>query len=224
MRRPERYSKLGEPWVQEFLSKHQAGWSAQQIADHLNDWQKQPPWWTARKVYYHRNVLRDLGELPPARTTHRHPEYATVHDARAQTWRTYAAAHGWAHLLPATDEDTGAAIPGIELRPRDVDVLDALLQHGPLTRVEIADVLGIQTGTRSLGIHVIDGRVIDRIGNLVKVGLVRVTDRKLTNRGWRCVYALADGILPRSPHVRETSVERLARLLATGSVPVIESE
>jgi hypothetical protein len=127
--------------------------------------------WTRRKVCYWRRDRLGLARNAPAGSRHyqRHALYCR--------WRVYQTAAGFAHLLPEVEqEEANPRRPYLTdrsppLKPRDVDLLVLLRDHGPLTARRLALLMclasheQLTSGTRG-------GR---RLTRLVRLGLVDAT-------------------------------------------------
>lgn len=170
-RRP-RYHRARDrgPWLLALRRLHAREWSDREIAETISDlsasaiarlerlglwnWRAveaaQAPGsgglaWTPRQVRYHRRQL----DLDGYRG---HCEEPNLLAARRASDREYQRRAGWGHLLPAYDERHRRWLAGHELRRREVDILSALRDLGPLTRAGLCRALGVtnlHTGGRS---------------------------------------------------------------------------
>jgi hypothetical protein len=174
------YHRPRGPWLDDLLSLALAGAPDAAVARHLSC-RHGPPRWTARQVRYWRHQLlaaeRDPGVTPA--------------EVRAWRRRQYQVRAGWGALLPHEDRagpphgpgwrDTNEArwVGGVELAPRDCDVLSLLRDRGPQTVADLAGALGLSpAGLAPRGRH--------RLPRLASLGL-----------------AVSLGFLARGPHARE---------------------
>lgn len=175
--RPRRYHKADGPWLLVMARLWRAGWGHARIAATLSDLSARAcrDWlaggadpddldahsepgasalpWTVQQVRYwtqfrgrrpgrRRWRIRQPGPVrhPKRPSRPRHPDERPL-DAR----RAYARDRGWLHLLPAADGEAG-----LELTRRDVDILSALRDGGPMTRAQLADLLQLRGSARLL--------------------------------------------------------------------------
>lgn len=90
--------------------------------------------WTAASVGYYRRSLGKYRQRPSA---------ADLVECNRIRMRAAQARRGWGHLLPRYDEEvTFSWLPGLELPPRAVAVVDLLWKEGPKTHTAIARGLG----------------------------------------------------------------------------------
>lgn len=120
-------------------------------------------WWTQRMVRYHRQKHGIQSPNIP-RT-----EMADLFEARIWHRRVYA--RRWLHLLDR----------GIDLRPREVDILDALFDHGPQTRPQLCQRLGVTDLYKS----------VNYLGNLLQAELI-VKQGEWRGRRRHVTYDLAE--------------------------------
>lgn len=134
------------------------GYSDARIADRLNDEladrlasQEDDPrdasqarleldahgWWTVRQIRYRRQ------QLAVTRTNRLKiiDGISGVAECREISHRVYAARHGWGHLIDGFNDKKKLHVAGFFLRPQQVDILDALADHGALTSYQIAEHL-----------------------------------------------------------------------------------
>lgn len=179
---------------------HARGWTDPEIADGLSE-KFLPLSWSTRQVFYWRHKL-GLACKP-------HPKKKRPETHLREGREAYLAMHqvdcGLAHLLPYYDRNAKRWREGYALSPRQADVLALLLERGPLTRPEVAALLGVRRPAAA-------GR--DLLASLVRLGLARRAGRRGGRRGGLRVYAAAE-IAPNGvPLARgkrlETGVERRA--------------
>lgn len=196
-RRNKRYHKSGSVWLDCLRVLWRRGWGARRIAETLTQMSASAcrQWiaaghdddaldallvprscdipWTARQVRHHARRGRKAG----GKRRRPDPETRTA-DPR----RRYACEKGFLHLLPQWETGKGWQ-GGVDLSRRDVDVLSALREHGPLTRGAIADALQLHGTARRL--YNRRGRPV--LGKLRRHGLVEIT----TWQDGRPVYEMA---------------------------------
>jgi len=144
--------------------------------------------WTRRMVQWTRNKLGLRG--------HRKPRRELKNAAQACGYSRHIYALRWATL-------------GLDLYPAQVDILDALLEHGPQTMGEMMARHGWTRpptlhGTKSAIASLIESRVVVLLGSAVYNG-------KVVRQ-----YGLADGVKPAHDRRRLTGVEQ--RLKAMGLI------
>jgi hypothetical protein len=174
------YHRPRGPWLDDLRSLCQAGASDAACARHLSC-RHGPARWTARQVRYWRHQLQ-AAERDPG---------VTPAEVRAWRRRQYQVRAGWGALLPREDRagpphgpgwrGTNEArwVGGVELAPRDCDVLSLLRDRGPQTVADLARALGLSgRGLKSAGAR--------RLPRLCRLGL-----------------AASLGYLARGPHCRE---------------------
>ncbi len=116
----------------------------------------------------------------------------------------YAGRRGWAHLLPYRDEDTGVMISGTDLKPREVDILTALDEHGPQTMPQLCLRAGLiyrKACLRSGSDYYVT--------RLMSAGLIE----RRPPRAGKPVYGLVPGVTRHVRSLNLTSPEQLLKRL-----------
>jgi hypothetical protein len=215
-----RRHKRDSPWLPVMARLWKRGWSARRVAAVLSDLSARGcrDWlasgadpdslddfsepgsshlpWTARQV---RHWMMYCGRRRRPGRPRRRPRPVHPDERGCDPRRRYASERGWLHALPAWQEGAGW-VGGVELSRRDVDVLCALRERGPLMRGQIADALQLHGTARRL--YNRRGRPI--LAKLRRAGLVEVV-------GWsdcRPLYGLRDTHRG-SPQPRDAANERL---------------
>jgi hypothetical protein len=137
-----------------------SGWDRESLDDALDDALAQvridhQPWTVDQVRYYRRVYLRRKRQRPPVSDL--------VEGTRIKS-RLYQTRQGWGHLLPRDDD--GHWLPGHELPPRAVQVLQLLREQSPLSHTAIARGLGLDHARQLL----VNGRYV--LLWLVRLGLL----------------------------------------------------
>jgi hypothetical protein len=202
-----RRHKANSPWLDVLRVLWRKGWGARRIAAVLcdlsargcRDWLSSgadpdalddhsepggaPLPWTPRQV---RHWMMYRGRRPREGQPRRKPRPPHPDERGCDPRRKYASERGWLHLLPTWQEGAGW-VGGVELSRRDVDVLCALRDGGPMTRAQLADVLGLEGHKRRFQSR--RGRCV--LGRLKRHGLVEIVSHCGGRWNNRAVYALA---------------------------------
>jgi len=160
-----------------------------QIAARLSDLFPEHPF-TSWQVWYYR---RELIDAAPGGRTDEQGRLLPVWQVRRYESNRHQVQRGLGHLLPCPYADVGPDwTPGVELTPRQADVLACIRDHGPLPRVAIA---------RRLGIHPW-GKVLSAIlPTLLFLGLVG-TDPGRRRRTYHAAPVAGTGLPPKAnPHL-----------------------
>lgn len=152
--------------------------------------------WSRRRVQYWRERLNLDGNSRVALESRTLAAQADVQR------RAYAAKKGWGHLLPYEDEDTGEMVKGCELKPKEVDLLTALADHGAQTTPQLCLRVGLvyKKGCLRSGGDIYLRRLID--AGLVVRG---------PHRAGKPVYELAPGVSRHARSMNPTSIEQALR-------------
>lgn len=135
--------------------------------------------WNRWKVQYYRGRL---GLPNNGYHDHGYGPGTDMLSTRAYIRRAFAARHGWGHLLPYQDKETGEHVPGHELSKTEVRVLNALSEHGPQTAGQLARRLGRARRVTTHGVSVFT--------RMRLVGLIQFA----AAQGRVAVYQLGPGI------------------------------
>lgn len=179
---------------------HRKGQSDHRIAEKMGDG------WNHDRVRYYR--LR----LGLKQNGYQDLECGTLAETRDFARRAFAAKHGWGHLLPSVDEDTGEAIHGHELTRAQTQILTILADNGQMTIH--ACIVAMKRRSALL-----EGRSI--FAALARAGLI-VQDGQQGNRP---LFRLADGIKRHERSIRPDGIDlRIAGFTYKGKSALTESE
>lgn len=149
-------------------AKHALGWSDSEIARELHCERHSVGDWRDR-LGLASNALSEHRRLMVSAKTQeqcRKAGAASLGEIRAKAFRKYAVENGWPE----------------DLRPRHVQILNAIMRNGPMTRRQLADAIGVPWKGSRASLHSNDPEG-SYLAHLIKRGLVVSLGRVCRGRG-----------------------------------------
>ncbi len=199
-------TRLPGPWLDRLRELSSRGCSDGHISELLAADPSNPVDISPDMVFYWRKKLG-----MPARPGIR--GFATpLADRQKLAWRTYAAIHGWGHLLPgfcdgfmgrgpfeADSEHAGGFEQEVELSPHDIDILCLVDDAGRCTARDM----------KRHGCHLLEGCGRARIADLIHRGLLRKVGTRGRGHSFQVIYSLAIGLFRHERSLRPDAIELL---------------